>query len=584
MNDLDKEIQETLNQLGEQVRDDMERELELKINRVYAEAVKDIEEKLRDFTERYKAKEAIYRGKLKDGEITQEQYNNWLRGQLFQSKQWIAKRDQLTEVLYRANDLANQIIEGEKYKLCAKNANYMSYALEKKANINFGFELYDQNTVINLIRNNPSLLPLQPPKRFLKSKDKAWSRKIINGQVLQGIIQGERLDQIARRIARATGSRNRNQILTTARTAMTSAQNAGRQITLHQAEDKGIRVHKEWMSTLDEHTRVKHRRLDGQQRPTDQPFSIDGIRIMFPGDPQAPPSMTYNCRCTLVGDLDDYPEEYERYDNILGRPIENMTYDEWEAAKKGETAIRGFQAQLGAAKTVKEVNDLMNSQGWWRAMSSGQPYSYADLTGCDLDSAKSIAASYSQVFERYPKLKGKFTAPDARPSGMKDDTYAWCYIRSHGRVQVNPKRYSDWQGLVRTYEEDVKSNWHPFGTTAESIVVHELGHAIDGLLAQKGVLGGYTSSGEFRYASSSLKTTIMKRAAKENYGIWEAMESDKRWGGSSAVAKYVSRYATENNREWFAECFAEYITSADPRTVSRLFGEELEKLIERLPE
>lgn len=365
MSDLDKEIQETLNQLGEQVRDDMERELELKISRVYAEAVKDIEEKLRDFTERYKAKEAIYRRKLKDGEITQEQYNNWFRGQLFQSKQWIAKRDQLTEVLYHVNDLANQIIEGEKYNLCAKNANYMSYALEKKASVNFGFELYDQNTVINLIRNNPSLLPLQPPKRFLKSKDKAWNRKIINGQVLQGIIQGERLDQIAKRIARATGSRNRNQILTTARTAMTSAQNAGRQITLHQAEDKGIRVHKEWMATLDEHTRVKHRRLDGQQRPIDQPFSIDGIRIMFPGDPQAPPSMTYNCRCTLVGDLDDYPEEYERYDNIDGKPVKDMTYEDWyeHKGKTHKVANKVIDTARAAEKTVTRDLKFASSKG-----------------------------------------------------------------------------------------------------------------------------------------------------------------------------------------------------------------------------
>ena len=133
------------------------------------------------------------------------------------------------------------------------------------------------------------------------------------------------------------------------------------------------------------------------------------------------------------------------------------------------------------------------------------------------------------------------------------------------------------------YEYDVLSGWHPRGTTAESIVTHEIGHAIDGLLAREGVLGGITAKGEYRYASSTMRNTIMKRVAKKDpvmqqmFDIWGGKE-----GMSMAVHDYVSEYATKNPQEWFAECFAEYITSANPRAVATEFGKELEKLLDKL--
>ena len=124
---------------------------------------------------------------------------------------------------------------------------------------------------------------------------------------------------------------------TFARTAMTGAQNSGRQTTFENAKGLGIKLKKEWMATLDNHTRINHILLDGQKVNTDDDFEVDGLKIRYPGDPQAVPAMTYNCRCTMVGDIEDYPATYDRYDNIDGKPIKNMTYAELEAAKsKGE--------------------------------------------------------------------------------------------------------------------------------------------------------------------------------------------------------------------------------------------------------
>ena len=151
-------------------------------------------------------------------------------------------------------------------------------------------------------------------------------------------------------------------------------------------------------------------------------------------------------------------------------------------------------------------------------------------------------------------------------------------------MQVNPgpERYGNWKEMVKQYESDVLSGWHPYGTTAESIVTHEIGHAIDGLLARERILGGVAADGSYRYASSTLKNTIMKRAAKLDPDIAEGLNIDKMLNDTWTTNTFVSRYASKNNQEWFAECFAEYITSANPRVVATEFGKELEKLVGRI--
>lgn len=568
--------------------------LEKRIREVYTEAEADIDEKMKEFTRKYKVKEAKYAKQVEEGKITQEDFDRWKKGQVFQGKQWEIKKNQIIGVISNANSIATKISNSARGNVFIENSNYQAYLLECGAGVNFGFGLYDSSSISRMIEHWDTVV--LPMYKIDEPKDYIWNSRAVNNSIMQGIIQGERLDQIANRLTNGLCARNRNKMLTFARTGMTQAQNAGRLDRLNEATKMGIKVHKEWMATLDERTRTAHQILDGQKVPIDKPFRAEGYTIDYPGDPYAHPSMVYNCRCTLVGDLDDYPAEYERYDNINGKPISNMTYQQWKDEKNGVVRPEFTQVGIGRCKTVKEINNLLNSNGLfrdsgkWEMVQDPKTMKWkkvwvkkeADLTGCDLESAKSIASSYEQMFKRYPALKGRFSPPNAQPVGMSENTYAWCHS-SDGRVEVNPNRYKDWISLVRQYEEDVISGWHPRGTTAESIITHELGHAIDYLLADEGILGGFTKSGEFRTASSSLKTTIMNRAAKvdpnvaDYFNIWGSKE-----GMSYAVNDLVSQYATKNNKEWFAECFAEYITSANPRTVATEFGKELERLISKL--
>ena len=591
---------------GAQYTDKQIAQYERRVKSIYSEAQKDIERKMRDYNRRYKAKEKQYKKAVKAGTMAQEDFDEWKRRRVFDGKIWQAKRDDITNTLTNANKVATKLANGQLANVFGTNANWMSYQLEKGAKANLGFTLYDSTTVANLIKNQPNLINY---KYVDAAKDAGWNSKKITRQITQGVIQGEDLDTIAKRLAETTGSDNMNAMLTQARTMMTGAQNAGRWLQLKEMKKMGIPVKGVWIATLDSHTRDTHRTLDGQAVDPDDVFRVGQYKIRYPGDPQAVPAMTYNCRCTLGTEIEKVSAVYKRRDNTTGEIIEDMTYREWESWKKtgalperlagGKTsggAPATFADIVRAATTVSEVTSAMNGRGWFKTESRfvqdreayGMPWkqmdieTQADLTGCDIEAARSIAETYNRVYERYPALKGKFVAPDAQPVGMSEGTYAWCYTRNGGKVQVNPNRFGDWAKLKTSYAEDVASGWHTEGTTADSIVMHEIGHSIDGLLSNEGVLGGYTASGRFKYASSTLKTRVMKLAAKEDSDIAEGMKLDRALNDTWTVQTFVSRYATKNSREWFAECFAEYMTSENPRTVARIFGEELEKLIGEL--
>lgn len=337
--------------------------LNSRLHEVYSEAYRDLDKKLKDFNERYRVKEAKYYKDLQDGKITQEQYNNWVKGQVFQGQRWQAKKDDIARTMYNVNTVAANIVNNSTSNVFIQNGNYIGYALEHGAGVSFGFSLYDQNTVSRLLVSDPQLLP---EWKIDEPKDYAWNYKNVQNSILQGTIQGERLDQISNRIAKGLAMRNENTAKTFARTAMTGAQNAGRQTRLQEAVNKGLNVKKQWMATLDSHTRDSHADVDGEVVGVNEKFS-NGLE--YPGEPGGAPAEVYNCRCTMVGNLVEYPAEYKRYDNINGELIRNMSYREWENAKRAESKT-GIKTKLPTPVEFKRDFDIAKSTlpkgGEWR--------------------------------------------------------------------------------------------------------------------------------------------------------------------------------------------------------------------------
>lgn len=74
-----------------------------------------------------------------------------------------------------------------------------------------------------------------------------------------------------------------------------SAFNAG--VYLAGKESGGMT--KTWVTRKDSKVRTAHQFLEGKTVDFGEGFAVGGLMLRFPGDPLAPPSLTYNCRCRL---------------------------------------------------------------------------------------------------------------------------------------------------------------------------------------------------------------------------------------------------------------------------------------------
>lgn len=323
---------------GTRFADRRQEVIERRLKVIYREATADIIKRLDQHSRKMYAKDEEKRQLVAAGSLSKEEYKEWLRNQLLIEKIWQDQITEATAVLLDANRAANRIVEGERKAVFAENANFQAYQLEKGARMSISFTLYDEASVTRLIRDQPQLLP---QKKVDGKKDRAWNREKIAAVITRGIISGDSIQTIAENIGKETGITNQSAMTRYARTAMTAAQNAGRIEMLNEAQDMGIKVKKVWMATLDERTRPAHQALDGQVRDINEPFDSMLGHIMYPGDPSADAANTWNCRCSLTYEYTDYPKQnMQRYDQIDGEVIEDMTYSEWVEKRHPELKKR----------------------------------------------------------------------------------------------------------------------------------------------------------------------------------------------------------------------------------------------------
>lgn len=269
--------------------------MERHLSAIYARAEKELTEKAEAYFKRFEELDAEKRALVEAGKLTEEEYQRWRRNKIMTGRHWTAMKEQVAQELLQANRTAQEYINGKLPSVYSLNYNSTGEAIQGAVS-GYSFELVDASTVKNLATSDKTLLPY---KYVDGKKDVRWNTQKVNSEVLQGILQGESIPKIAKRLQNVT-EMNRASAIRNARTTVTSAENKGRIDMLHDAADKGVITHKVWMAAIDARTREAHRLLDGQEREIDDPFeSIDGD-IMFPGDPEASPEMVYNCRCTLT--------------------------------------------------------------------------------------------------------------------------------------------------------------------------------------------------------------------------------------------------------------------------------------------
>lgn len=270
-------------------------EMEKRLSAIYSEAQKDIQKKSDEYFDKFKKTDKEKRKLVKQGKLTDEEYKNWRQNKIMYGKRFTAMKEDVAKQLLNVNQTATAYINGELPEVYSLNYNALAETVDGVGG--YSFTLTDRDTVKRLATTDTSLLPF---RELDPAKDIPWNMKKINGQVLQGIVQGESVQKISKRIMNVQ-KMNKESAVRSARTIVTGAECKGRFDSYERAESDGIILEKEWVETNDGRTRHSHR-----HKPQGVGGEVVGIHetfsngLMFPGDPSGEASEIYQCRCTIV--------------------------------------------------------------------------------------------------------------------------------------------------------------------------------------------------------------------------------------------------------------------------------------------
>lgn len=325
--------------------------LRKRMEREYSQAAKEMRSKLEESLKEYNEERERRKKAMNDTPESRRKYKEWLSEQAVKHNRMSEMVDSLSKAAVEAGRKAVEALNDYLPGIFTENVNRAAFDIDRAIRADTRFALVDESTVRNLMGLGPKdvinrevvdnaamleqgLSKVQSVRmaEFDAAKQIRWNRQKFNSAITQGILQGESIPNIVRR-TRSIFNANSRAAYRAARTATTSAENAGRVSSYERAQALGIPLIQEWIATLDERTRSGHRELDGQQRETGVPFSSEHGDIMYPGDPQAHPSEVWNCRCTLRARIKGF--ENERQENRWSRLPEGMTYEEWKEGKNG---------------------------------------------------------------------------------------------------------------------------------------------------------------------------------------------------------------------------------------------------------
>nr|DAW67683.1 MAG TPA: minor capsid protein [Caudoviricetes sp.] len=299
--------------------------MEKKIAKIYSETLEEAQARLNEILSTFAEEDKKRADMVKAGTLTQKKYVAWRQETLGKKKHLMDMIDTLADDFSNADKIAMKIVSGEALDVYALNANFAAYDIERGTGMNLSWTLYDHSTVERMLRDDPDLLPIPSVDIPL---DKRWNKQHINAAITKGLLLGDPIDEIAKRLV-TVASMDYNAAVRSARTATTAAECAGRINTYKHAKAMGINLRQKWVATLDGRTRHAHRLLDGQMVEIGEKFEVDGYELEYPGDPSAPGYLIYNCRCTVVS-VDKFHDQNAPRASKLG----DLSYEDWKAGKE----------------------------------------------------------------------------------------------------------------------------------------------------------------------------------------------------------------------------------------------------------
>ena len=493
-------------------------EMEKRLSAIYSRAEKEIQQTADEYFSKFAKQDEAKRKLLEQGKITEDEYTKWRKGKVMYGRRFTEMKEQCAKQLLNVNQIALAYVNGELPEVYAINYNALESAVDGVGG--YSFTLVDADTVRNLAVTDTSLLPY---KEIDPAKDIPWNMKKINAETLQGILHGESMDKIAKRIMNVQ-EMNRTQAIRSARTIVTGAENKGRQDSYARAEADGIILQKEWLSTNDGRTRHSHAMLDGAIVDQDKKFENG---LMYPGDPSGRPEEVYNCRCTIVSKVNGFKKAQVQ-----------KAMAEKKAEEQKTTAF-------AHAKTTAEAEAYAKEH-----IFSGAYLGKTSYKGIDVDMANGINETLERITKKYGrKLSGIEVVNPKTAKGLK----------ALGGSADAPFATNSLNGMVYINKDIVKN------AKALKAYTDKGDEAFKLVMANKDKLSGKMRALAEIYEKSGkdLVDNSLEGMITHEYGHYLAVEINPKSDVVSKIADgmgdhLISGYSQHNVREYLAECFTEY--------------------------
>ena len=512
-------------------------EMEKRLSAIYSRAEKEIQKTADEYFSKFAKQDEAKRKLLEQGKITEDEYNKWRKGKVMYGKRFTEMKEQCAKQLLNVNQTALAYVNGELPEVYALNYNALAGSVDGVGG--YSFTLVDADTVRNLAVTDTSLLPY---KELDPAKDIPWNMKKINAETLQGILQGESMDKIAKRIL-SVQKMNEEAAIRSARTIVTTAECKGRQDSYQRAKDDGIILRKYWLATYDKRGRDWHKDAGNDYTEEkaieiDDFFIVDGEKMLHPGDSMhgASGHNLYNCRCSIASKVIGF-KKAQVQKAMAEKQVEEPQTTAFTPAKTTE------EAQQYAERFVDKYKSSLTGK--------------VDYSGIQLDYANEMNRAFTEVFDaydtRYPlrnikpfntrekRFKGT-TAEAAYQWGLNDMFYNKAYYKTAKAFNDHLAEYNKLlqtvlpnidtaiaktkPGVSLRYLEALKrtGRTNVFAPDAYGSTIHEMGHYLDDQIFHKA----------FKEKGFDLSTSFEKYS-----------------GG-------ISGYATATQQEYIAESFAAY--------------------------
>ena len=216
-------------------------------------------------------------------------------------------------------------------------------------------------------------------------------------------------------------------------------------------------------------------------------------------------------------------------------------------AVKQDAAAKDVWARMTPDQRISMHNTKIDSmsEDHFHANVAGylKQHGYTQVLGVkrfnDIDREKDFVKQTIMLQEKYPTQRKLAFVEVCYDFGPADKhTYAW-YTPSQHSIQLNLECCGTKDHMIKQYAKDVRTKFHPQDTGADSILVHEYGHAVHFDMKRRAV--DWDNKQEERDRI---------RLALGNVSV-----AYEKHGGD--ISKEIGKYATKDENEMFAEAFVQ---------------------------